>query len=70
MGQGRACHHVNFGMVSHGGRAMSTRKGRVIYLKDVLLAAVRQGEEIMMEKSPDLPTWTVPQGTWAWARWL
>ncbi len=49
---------------------MSTRKGRVIYLKDVLLAAVRQGEEIMMEKSPDLPTWTVPQGTWAWARWL
>ena len=46
--------HVNFGMVSMAEGAMSTRQGRVIWLEDVLKAAVDKALDIIKEKSPDL----------------
>ena len=49
------CVHVPFGMVSlEGGGALSTRKGNVIYLNDVLEAAVQKTREIIEQKNPDL----------------
>ncbi len=46
--------HVNFGMISMEEGAMSTRKGRVIWLEDVLNAAVEKALMIIQEKSPGL----------------
>ena len=49
------CVHVPFGMVSlEGGEALSTRKGNVVLLKDVLATAVEKAEKIIREKNPDL----------------
>ena len=48
------CVHVNFGMVSMEGGAFHTREGKVLYLDDVLDAAVEKTFEIISEKSPDL----------------
>ncbi len=48
------CVHVAFGMVSMESGAMSTRKGKVIYLEDVLNKAVERSLEIITEKNPDL----------------
>lgn len=48
------CVHVNFGMVSMEGGTFSTRHGNVIYLDDVLSAAVEKTREIIEAKSPDL----------------
>ena len=48
------CVHVNFGMVSMEGGAFHTREGKVLYLDDVLDAAVEKTYEIICEKSPDL----------------
>ncbi|NCB30934.1 MAG: arginine--tRNA ligase, partial [Clostridia bacterium] len=49
------CEHVQFGMVSMAEGTLSTRHGNVVYLDDVLDAAVQKTYEIMEEKSPDLP---------------
>lgn len=49
------CEHVNFGMVSMEEGTLSTRNGNVVYLDDVLAAAVAKTKELMLEKSPDLP---------------
>ena len=46
--------HVAFGMVSLEDGAMSTRIGRVAYLKDALDKAVEKSLEIITEKSPNL----------------
>lgn len=48
------CVHVNFGMVSMEEGTLSTRHGRVVYLDDVLHAAIEKTQAIMAEKSPDL----------------
>lgn len=48
------CVHVAFGMVSMESGAMSTRKGKVIYLEDVLNKAVERSLEIITEKNPQL----------------
>ncbi len=48
------CEHVQFGMVSMAEGTLSTRHGNVVYLDDVLDAAVQKTYEIMQEKSPDL----------------
>lgn len=47
--------HVSFGMVSYEGQSLSTRKGHVIYLEDVLSRAVESALAIIEEKSPELP---------------
>jgi arginyl-tRNA synthetase len=46
--------HVSFGMVSVKDGTLSTRHGKVIYLKDVLNAAIEKTLQIICEKSPDL----------------
>jgi arginyl-tRNA synthetase len=47
----RDCVHVPFGMVSLEEGTMSTRKGRVVFLKDVLEKAIEKTKEIMLEKN-------------------
>ena len=49
------CVHVPFGMVSlEGAGSLSTRKGNVVFLSDVLDSAVAKSLEIINEKNPDL----------------
>ena len=50
----RQCEHVSFGMVSFGGESLSTRKGTVVYLDDLLNQAIEKARAIIDEKSPDL----------------
>ena len=47
--------HVAFGMVSLEDGSMSTRKGNVVLLKDVIDKAVSKALEIITEKNPSLP---------------
>jgi len=54
------CIHIPFGLVSYkteSGEAavLSTRKGNVVFLEDVLKNAVEKTREIMKEKNPDMP---------------
>lgn len=46
--------HVSFGMVSYEGQSLSTRKGHVIYLDELLDRAVEKALAIIEEKSPGL----------------
>lgn len=48
------CVHVPFGMVSLEEGTMSTRKGRVVFLEDVLNKAVDKTKEIIEQKNPNL----------------
>ncbi|MDD3957280.1 MAG: arginine--tRNA ligase [Candidatus Izemoplasmatales bacterium] len=47
--------HVNFGLVLQDGKKMSTRKGKVVRLIDVLDEAVQLSRNYIEEKNPDLP---------------
>lgn len=46
--------HVAYGMVSLEEGAMSTRKGNVVYLEDVIDKCIQKAYEIISEKNPDL----------------
>lgn len=46
--------HVQFGMVSLKDGTMSTRKGKVVFLEDVLNKAIDKTKEIMEERNPNL----------------
>jgi len=46
--------HVNYGWVSMAEGAMSTRKGNVIELKDLLNKAVEKSKQIIEDKNPEL----------------
>ncbi len=49
------CEHVAFGMVSlEGVGALSTRKGNVVFLEEVIDKCIEKAKEIIQEKSPDL----------------
>lgn len=48
------CIHVEFGTVSLEEGSLSTRKGRVVFLEDVLKKAVEKTKEIIAEKNPNL----------------
>ncbi|MBI4639928.1 MAG: arginine--tRNA ligase [Candidatus Tectomicrobia bacterium] len=48
------CVHVEFGMMNFKGGKMSTRKGNIIVLEEVLSRAIELSEEIIEEKNPDL----------------
>ena len=48
------CIHVPFGMVALEDGTMSTRKGRVVFLEDVLKKAVERTTEIIENKNPNL----------------
>lgn len=45
------CVHINFGLVSLDDGTMSTRKGKVVFLEDVLNRAVEKTAEIIREKN-------------------
>ena len=48
------CIHVPFGMVSLADGTLSTRKGRVVFLEDVLNKAIDSTKEIIEKRNPDL----------------
>lgn len=48
------CVHVAFGLISFAEGTMSTRKGKVIFLEDVLDQAVERVDRIIAEKNPGL----------------
>ena len=45
--------HVPFGLMSYGGKAISTREGNLIKLDDLLEEAVRRSKAIVLERTPD-----------------
>lgn len=45
--------HIPFGMVSLAEGTMSTRKGRVVFLEDVLKQAIEKTKETILAKNPD-----------------
>ncbi len=56
MGHGWAkdCEHVSFGHISFGDEGMSTRKGNVVFLSEVLDRAIEMARKIVEEKNPEL----------------
>jgi len=48
-------HHVPFGLITQGGRKLSTREGRIILLENVLNDAIDLARKQIDEKNPDLP---------------
>ncbi len=51
----RNCVHVSFGMISYEGQSLSTRKGHIVLLEDLLEQAQQKALSIIEEKSPNLP---------------
>ncbi|MDD3225412.1 MAG: arginine--tRNA ligase [Clostridium sp.] len=49
------CYHVSFGMVRFADRKLSTRKGEVIFLDDLLNKSIAETLDIINEKNPELP---------------
>lgn len=49
------CRHVPFGLMKIEGRKMSTRKGKVVFLEDVLDEAVERALAVIEGKNPALP---------------
>lgn len=47
--------HIQFGLITSGGKKLSTRKGNIILLEDVLNDAVDLAKKQIAEKNPDLP---------------
>lgn len=48
------CVHVAFGTVKFADRKLSTRKGEVVFLEEVLSKAVLKAKEVIDEKNPNL----------------
>ena len=48
------CHHVAFGHIRFENESMSTRKGNIILLEDVLDRVVELAKSIIQEKNPDI----------------
>jgi len=55
--------HVAYGMVSMEDGAMSTRKGKVVFLEDVIAKCVEKSLEIITEKNPNLVISTLSGST-------
>ncbi len=48
------CKHVGFGMVKFSDRKLSTRKGRVVFLEELLNESINKVQQVIEEKNPDL----------------
>ena len=48
------CIHVDFGLISTEDMALSTRKGNVLFLEDVLNKAIEKTKEIIEQRNPNL----------------
>ena len=68
--------HVPFGMVALEEGTMSTRKGRVVFLEDVLKQAVEKTKEIVLSKNPNaknvdqIAKSRIKDYTFSWSRTL
>ena len=47
--------HIAYGIVSIEGMSMSTRKGVVVYLEDVISQCICKAESVIQSKNPNLP---------------
>ncbi|AMB98756.1 arginine--tRNA ligase [Aerococcus urinaehominis] len=47
-------HHVPFGLITQGGKKLSTRKGQVVLLEEVLNEAISLAQDQINQKNPDL----------------
>ena len=47
-------HHIPFGLITQGGKKLSTRKGNVVFLDQVLKDAVNLAQKQIEEKNPNL----------------
>ncbi|GIO07169.1 arginine--tRNA ligase [Brevibacillus reuszeri] len=47
-------HHIPFGMMLKDGKKMSTRKGKVVLLEEVLAQAIADVQKVIEEKNPSL----------------
>lgn len=50
----KQCHHVAFGFMKFNGERLSTRRGHVVYLEDVLEKAIAEAARIIEEKNPNI----------------
>lgn len=50
----KACEHIAFGHIRFGDEELSTRKGNVIFLEEVLDQAVARVRQIIAERNPEL----------------
>ncbi|WP_342556303.1 arginine--tRNA ligase [Paenibacillus sp. FSL R7-0652] len=48
------CEHIPFGLMRFEGRKMSTRRGKVVFLQEVLDEAVARAQQIIQDKNPNL----------------
>lgn len=48
-------YHVPFGLITKDGKKLSTRKGKIVLLEEVLNEAVQSAKQQIVEKNPDLP---------------
>lgn len=48
------CTHVAFGLMKFNGERLSTRRGHVVYLEDVLTKAIEEAAKIIEDKNPNL----------------
>lgn len=46
--------HIGFGMILREGKKMSTRKGTLIELEDLILQSAEKSKEILLQKNPDI----------------
>lgn len=46
--------HIDYGFISFGGEALSTRKGNMVLAEDVIAEAKKRVSKIIAEKNPDL----------------
>ncbi|HFX3815262.1 TPA: arginine--tRNA ligase [Enterococcus faecium] len=47
-------HHIPFGLITQGGKKLSTRKGKIVLLEEVLNEAIQSAKEQISEKNPYL----------------
>jgi arginyl-tRNA synthetase len=47
-------YHVSFGMMKYNGERMSTRRGKIVHLEEVLQRAITEARAIIEEKNPGL----------------
>ncbi|MFV0558169.1 MAG: arginine--tRNA ligase [Enterococcus sp.] len=47
-------HHIAFGLITQGGKKLSTRKGKIVLLEEVLNEAIALAKQQITEKNPDL----------------
>ncbi|MGO3732395.1 MAG: arginine--tRNA ligase [Vagococcus sp.] len=48
-------HHIPFGLITQGGKKLSTRKGKIVLLEEVLNEAIASAKQQIEEKNPNLP---------------